>query len=371
MKQIITTSHGPSLFDKPVDPLSFYCTYQGVTIFSDRFSFLNRYSPFLLDTSHTLFGEITHTGSFSDICDRVGYDIISRAEQEDKRVYVSWSGGVDSTCVLVALLKHPRGKERLTVLYSTESIMEYSSFFDFLRVQGVSLQKINGDAIATLYPKLLDTDYIVFGWCGDQLFGSDLSLQYSSYFHRPWHDWLVDEGCPDRIIQQFEEGLPRHRFGIKNTGQFFWWMNFACKWNYVSNDIVTRIGIDKRSHVINFFEDEEFQQWAINRFPKVDRYRPDDVLHYKEEAKEYIYAYNKDSSYRKNKGKLGSWGRMGRTSTGVQKPVYTVVWRETFGSPIVTSAIGDEAIPTYAALRVAESYIPSLLAPYLKEGYNV
>lgn len=371
MKQIITTSHGPSLFTSPVDPLSFYCRYQGITMFSDRFSFLNRYSPFLLDTSHTLFGEITRTGSFSEICDRVGHDIVSRAEQENKHIYVSWSGGVDSTCALVALLKYPNVKNRLTVLYSTESVMEYSYFFDFLCAQGISLQKINGDAIAAIYPKLLDNDYVVFGWCGDQLFGSDLSLQYISYFYRPWQDWLVEENCPDKIIQQFEEGLPRHRFGIKNTGQFFWWMNFACKWNYVSNDIITRIGADNRAHVINFFEDEEFQQWSINRFPKVTKYRPDDVLHYKEEAKEYIYAYNKDSAYRKNKGKLGSWGRMSRTTKGVRKPVYSVIVREARSSPVVVSIIGDEAIPTYAALRVAESYISPLLTPYLKEEYSV
>src|SRR5438270_3255103 len=42
---------------------------------------------------------------FGEICDSVGAEIVDEAIRSNKTIRVSWSGGIDSTCALIAIMK--------------------------------------------------------------------------------------------------------------------------------------------------------------------------------------------------------------------------------------------------------------------------
>src|SRR5262245_33820940 len=52
-----------------------------------------------------------HT-SYQELCEQRAVDLLRLAANLDVGIYVFWSGGVDSTCALISLLKHCRERER-------------------------------------------------------------------------------------------------------------------------------------------------------------------------------------------------------------------------------------------------------------------
>ena len=67
--------------------------------------------------------------NLEDLMNERAYEIIDSYEH----IGVSYSGGVDSTGVLVALLKNLNDLSRLHVLYSDKSIEEYPDFYEILK----------------------------------------------------------------------------------------------------------------------------------------------------------------------------------------------------------------------------------------------
>ena len=97
----------------------------------------------------------------------------------------------------------------------------------------------------------------------------------------------------------------------KNT-DFFWWYNFCFKWQTVNFriyaltmpkyiDNVNQEWHDTYMH--HFYQTDSFQLWSMNH-PEV-RYI-DDFKHYKQRAKESIYAFDHDEDYYINKIKRPS-----------------------------------------------------------------
>lgn len=76
------------------------------------------------------------------VCDDRARKILRRAMQENRMVHVMWSGGIDSTTALVALLRvgTERQLSRVKILYTKESCREYPLLFAVLcKLAGVTL----------------------------------------------------------------------------------------------------------------------------------------------------------------------------------------------------------------------------------------
>ena len=67
--------------------------------------------------------------TFGDICDQVATKIIQTINQSNKKLLVGFSGGVDSTVLLTALLKNQIDTDRLVLLTSATLIIENPSFY--------------------------------------------------------------------------------------------------------------------------------------------------------------------------------------------------------------------------------------------------
>ncbi|MFZ2886926.1 MAG: hypothetical protein WA021_03850, partial [Minisyncoccia bacterium] len=72
------------------------------------------------------------TKTMAELCDERAIQILRDAESRGKRIHVLYSGGIDSSCTLVSLVKHatPEQKKNMVVLLSHESIAENPKMYE-------------------------------------------------------------------------------------------------------------------------------------------------------------------------------------------------------------------------------------------------
>jgi len=259
--------------------------------------------------------------SYADVCHLRARELHKRAGRLDVPLYVFWSGGVDSTCLLVALIAHANASERdrIVVLLSEASIGEYPAFYR---------QHIRGQlkcAPAALGAHLLGgKNLIVNGEHNDQLFGSDIIAA------------VIDRFGFERLAQRYDRNLFGAFFAEKLKGDYagakhfvklferlkaaaplelvsnydlLWWINFALKWQTVYARMLAWTGNAKldntylETYYAPFYNTENFQLWSMNN---LDRRIKDNWGSYKWPAKELIYEFTKDADYRDNKRKRNS-----------------------------------------------------------------
>jgi len=99
---------------------------------------------------------------------------------------------------------------------------------------------------------------------------------------------------------------------IETNFHFLWWINFNLKWQSVflrtlsytaerNKTALSAAYVDE--HFVPFFNTEEFQLWSMNN---LDKRMSGDWSTYKWVAKDIIFEFTKDDSYRRNKVKKGS-----------------------------------------------------------------
>lgn len=258
--------------------------------------------------------------TYERICSERARELLKRAEKLDTSIYVFWSGGVDSTCLLISLIKvaSKEQAERIVVLMSEESIAEYPDFY-CKHIRGKLRRKS-----AMLFPFILGTkNLIVTGEHNDQLFGADIILKVINRFgldtvQGPYDRQLLsiflaegtggDQEIARAYVKLFENLRERAPIALKTNYDIFWWINFVLKWQTVYMRI---LGFAAKSfsesyvktYYHPFYNTEDFQLWSMNNLGQRMR---NGWCSYKWPAKEVIYKFTKDADYRDKKIKRGS-----------------------------------------------------------------
>ena len=128
-------------------------------------------TPWSLAPSVCPVPPITHCEeNFDNVIDSIAEKFCQQVTQSGRTPYISWSGGIDSTSILVSLLKtgNTNFLEKLIVLYNNNSIKEnpyfYHRFIDQkLQTQDITTLSIN----ASNFDKIV----IVDGEAGNQCLG--------------------------------------------------------------------------------------------------------------------------------------------------------------------------------------------------------
>jgi hypothetical protein len=256
--------------------------------------------------------------TYAELCAKRADDLLRMAATLDVPIYVAWSGGVDSTCLLISLLENGNERERIIVLGDENSIREYPLFY-----QKVIRERLK-TAHASHFGDILGTPSLfVSGECNDQLFGSDIIGEAISYFGikavlgRMQRELLTSlfelKLNGDRDTALFFSGLyGRFRetapIALKTNFDLLWWINFAVKWQTVqmralifAKKSLTPDYIKAFYHP--FYNTHDFQLWSMNN---PDQRIKDSWASYKWPAKEIIFGYTKDAEYRDRKKKFGS-----------------------------------------------------------------
>ena len=228
-------------------------------------------------------------GDFSSVCDNTAFDIVTQSNNKSIPIAVTYSGGLDSTAVICALLK--QGADIL-VLGSNESIKENPEFYNDVLVNNkqITLNIDNPLLFLNQHPN----DYIyVTGECGAHIMGttrfeeSDDISDNTQIYH----------GISEDVKKYYFEVLDKCPVSIKTDYDARWWAIFALKWQFVKNRHHLWCG-KICENLFNFYMTDEFQMWALNNDYSVKC--PDfKWKNYKMPMRDYIYSYypNRASSY--------------------------------------------------------------------------
>jgi hypothetical protein len=294
------------------DALAVYATKTGFPVLRDRFGYLNQFSAWNMYSVFDTFPISTSTKTLEEIMDNQAEYIFNKLKIENSDCYMFLSGGVDSTAMVIAMLKAAdTDLSKLHIIYTKETVLENPVFIDELNAVNIDKQLIESHLLDEVQVQCLNKGYVLVGWCADQLFGSIVNQLYPDEFHKDWRLWVEISDA----IEQFEDSFKHYNLPIKTFGELAWFMNFSCKYNVVKNSDVLYSG-NITNKMISFYDSKDFQDWSVSNFDVLHKYEQQDTIHYKKVLKDYIYKFNKDSDYLKNKGKIGSWN----AAISVNKP---------------------------------------------------
>lgn len=286
----------------------------------DRFNILNPTSNILWIPDAEEKPTIS-TSSITDLVDARATEIIKNNEDKENPIVVSWSGGVDSTSIVCALLKN--GCKNFKVVFTEASIEEYPWFYE-----NIIKKNCNYDLTDDIHNDFrnIDCSQIVTGWCADQLFGSNIHLHNLDLYNVPVIDGIrehykrvykerrtianqLSDSSLDLIATKVNELGSYLGLTINKFCEFAWLYNFAIKWVLVRN--VTNLELMESKNQgkgLAFFNTQGFQDWSYSRYDTLaDKNVNKEVKYYKRPLKKYIYDYTKDGDYLENKGKVNSW----------------------------------------------------------------
>lgn len=261
------------------------------------------------------------------VCDARAQELLKKASALGVRVYLFYSGGIDSTLMLVSIFKQANAAQRdnITILLTEASILESPSFFHDHICGKFALE------VSTMFPYLLGTKGLFVGAeQNDLVFGSDFLRPFIKKrglekLLRPYNRDVMISHFTDRLedtpnaskeaafyVELFEKLKNKAPMPIQSNFDFFWWISFCLKWQFISvrmlaftadrnASLITKDYV--RDYYTHFYDTEEFQLWSMNN---LDKRIKSDWKTYKWPCKDIIYDYTKDADYRDNKTKKGS-----------------------------------------------------------------
>lgn len=307
----------PCYLDNEQTPYGVACILFAGRLVRDRFNNLNHYSKFdWIDTVDPI-PEPAAT-PLAELMDRRASELIG------KSITAQWSGGVDSTSLLLALIKNGISKEDLVIFYDSNSLKEYPKFYEWLVKEGWNLQLI------TNWRKSLsevDTDIITNGWCADQLFGSMFFREAYRQYRWPLEKFLpamkmpfgeISKDLTEECIEAYKSAAQK-TFGIdlKIAAELGWFINFSMKWSWVKNfNDLFLINTPAFRKTRVFYNTPYFQSWSLNNYPEIAKHNiyGKKAKNYKLALKEYCNNVFPDEDYLNNKTKVPSWNAALSTS---------------------------------------------------------
>lgn len=281
-------------------------------ILNDRFGILTRDCEYNLQSRNDSIEYIKNlpNKSFEEICNDRTNEIIDYADTYDKDIYVSWSGGVDSTCVVCSLLMNERlNKSRFHLIFSEESIGEYPYFYELMHKNKIDM--INAKQDVLKFRDVVGYNVSVNGMNGDQLDGSNLhTMKYQGvgYFNN-WIDDIRKILFPefkkpvifDKFVSDVEEYSNKIGVNLNIFGEFAWLFNYSVKWTYIA-EFMKCLHLNPDANFA-FFDTNDFSHYALVNFYQRGIKKQYTSYDYKLDWKKIIYKYTKDENYFLNKGK--------------------------------------------------------------------
>lgn len=261
--------------------------------------------------------------------------ILNRAEKIwniGKPIKIFWSGGIDSTAALIALIRTNTEWYKSLQVITTKN--EYPFFAsNFLESKNV-LFDLSNDKVKIVDSTFYDNSAIyITGDHGDQVFGPallkvpggpsmrliPLSSVYSGFLEYIWSKTKlltnnfenINHSMMNNDSQIFKDWVynfsNRCPVPLNTTYDFLWWCNFVFTWH--EKRTFKFVGKTGDPNIVNklmsFFDDESFQIWSIyynqNRLKDLNDWKT-----HKKDLKDFIFKFTEDENYYNNYGKVPS-----------------------------------------------------------------
>lgn len=252
--------------------------------------------------------------TYEECCNLRVNELVTLQEKLDVPINLMYSGGIDSSLVLASFIKQiglTESTKRITILLDQESIIENPDMWDkIIRPNFKILDSIK-------YGSHLNKNTIVVAGEGnDQLLGSDiyrdlahwrgpgiLDIAWTEADIKAYFDYKgLTPAERDLWFSLYHKLITNATCPIDTIGDWFWYINFACKWGSVYHRMMFCIQDTSEitheymnAYYQQFYNTDDFQKWSlINRTHK----HQGDYLSYKFHARELITdVLGKDSTY--------------------------------------------------------------------------
>lgn len=273
------------------------------------------------------------TKSFCEITDVRAQELLELVRSTGKRLAVFWSGGIDSTVTVSALIKNfpTHDLSYIDIYMNNYSFMENPGFFQCV----IKKNQINcidlADLSSLTLPQLFAQNLVTDGEPADKLWLVEIGLRYfrekgeaslrQSLEQGRIHfiDFLtkfMHQGEAEYYWNSIMDNVHETKAPVTTIADLFWWINFNYHWNGHLLAWYAKHVEKTREHWANYqknyhpwYNTVDYQTWSFGDSSK-DRVFFSGPGEYKMEAKQYIFDLHPDHHYLRYKTKLGS-GRSG------------------------------------------------------------
>jgi hypothetical protein len=220
-------------------------------------------------------------------------------------IRVHWSGGIDSSTALMSfieLLGVSRAKQVVEVVMTSNGLIENPWVWERI------VRKENFKLIHSMHfaEKWDGSEIMVNGESGDQVHGVDIyrflrRLYGPDSLTMPWTEGLIRQHVKTRL-QDFTDAevdlfvnllitqVRNAPIEITTLGDFWWWLNFSCKWSSVIYRLIAKSPrqVDTtftNNYFFPFFASDKFQLWSM--YKREEKHKGNWET-YKWKAKEFV-----------------------------------------------------------------------------------
>lgn len=224
---------------------------------------------------------LTHNQlDFGRVIESIAETFCDEINRSDLVPYVTWSGGIDSTSILVSLLKvgNKEFLKKLVVLCNEAGIKENPYFYNRfienkLKTQDISTWQVTADN----YDKIV----LVDGEGGNQTFGWR-QIQHQCYLgnfdflDQPWDTGQnlsrAFSNGTELMLEMVRESVKFAPIDIRSVYDVIWWSNFNFKFDLVLIRKVLSYTKDLtaeqtkkfyQQHLFRFFAQPDMQVWSM------------------------------------------------------------------------------------------------------------
>ena len=282
-----------------------YNEYKDISIF--RSLYLLDADPFLVDRTGSVsfpFSENCYFPMIQPSSTVLSWEECSKNRVIDllskhENVYVMWSGGIDSTLMLLSFMKYGN-MDKVTIVLNIDSIKEYGYFYKRYIANStfkvLATEQLMRDASLKQLP-----GPIISAEHADQLVGSPMAQLMSDTCGRTMLGLPFDEdnfskfldnlNIPthhiDTIMEIYNITIKKSPRPIKNMWDLCWWHGFNFKWQTIYMKLAIRIKYPL--DIITFFSSEDFQNTSIHQ--------EGNTLDLKQVFKDVIVDFTLDNDY--------------------------------------------------------------------------
>ena len=271
---------------------------------------------------------LTGNEDFTTSMDLVANKMINRIITLGRKPYFYYSGGIDSTAIMVGILKNANNDflNQLVVLHDNKSIEENAYFYHYHIKPRLTTQDLHTfEVTQENYKKVI----LIDGECGNQLSGSH-NINALSYQGR--YDLLDKKINQVNFAREFptvtnfdieliNDSTKYSPVPIETVFDFLWWANFNFKFQDVlirrtmtlyTKNLTSEQGLDFWNNgLARFYSEPELQIWSmLSKDTRRLSNRKDNKL----APKKYIYEYDNNPLWFAHKREQMSGPQLFRTS---------------------------------------------------------
>lgn len=217
----------------------------------------------------------------------------------DQTLNICWSGGNDSTSLLIGFLKHTLHLDQLRVLYSPFSVYENREFFEYLQKNYPALEML--DISGDVYLETVFDGIIVNGHGGDEFTASLDESFFDQHgitgLNGPWQNLITDAALRE-FCQEYFQLADRP---IDTVLEARWWFYATTKNACLSPRDSIFSSTAKTCAFFDCYEFEDYMWHNTHQIIEGDEYKD-----YKKFLKKYIYDFTHDLNYYQNARKSNS-----------------------------------------------------------------